>query len=181
LFDLSEGVAEKPNDFSLFVASIQTRCIRHRTAAAGESRQSVKAVLVTLGEGHMGLAEAQELRDELADISKAGKPTFVYADDTTRPPTRSPVVPATSACSAAARFMIPGVRVLHDVLQRRLRQDRRPGGLRSDRRLQRGQGAVHQTPPPAEELRGELNRLTDHLYGQIVEGISVHRKLSWMM
>jgi protease-4 len=176
-FDLSDGIAEKPADFSLFAN--QDADTLHTTIdrlkRAGDDK-NIRAVLIIIGDGHIGLAEAQELRDTLADIGKKKK-VYVYADgyDTVGYTLASG---ATDICMlAGGEIMIPGVgfstmfyKGAFDKL-----------GVEADYvQIGKYKGAKepYTNSEPSEELKGELNRLTDSLYTQIVSGIAEHRKLS---
>jgi protease-4 len=177
LFDLSDGVSEKPADFSLF-ANQQSDTLHstlQRMKRAGDDKD-IRAVLVLLGDGQIGLAEAQEIRDALAEVGKHKK-VYVYADgyDTTGYTLASG---ATDICMlGGGEIMIPGVgfstmfyKGAFDKL-----------GVEADYvQIGKYKGAKepYTNSQPSEELKGELNRLADSLYGQIVSGIAAHRKLS---
>jgi protease IV len=176
-FDLSDGISEKPADFSLF-ANQQSDTLRttiDRLKQAGEDKD-IRAVLVVLGDGQIGLAQAQEIRDTLAEIGKSKK-VYVYADgyDTVGYTLASG---ATDICMlGGGEIMIPGVgfstmfyKGAFDKL-----------GVEADYvQIGKYKGAKepYTNSEPSEELKGELNRLTDNLYAQIVSGIAEHRKLS---
>ena len=176
-FDLSSGVAEKPGGFSIFGGrggdTLQT-LLAHLHQAKDDSE--IKAVLITLGEGRISLADSQEIRDALAAIGKAGKKTFIYADgyDTSGYTLASG---ATDICMlSGGEIMMPGVgfstmfyKGLFDKI-----------GVQADY-VQigdyKGAKEPYTNSAPSEQLKGELTRLTDHLYDQIVAGISQYRKL----
>ena len=86
VFSLNTAFAEKPVDFSLFGTPSPTlRELLERMEKAKDDA-SLKAVLLYVGSGTgLNLAQAQEVRDALGDLRRAGKKTFVYADtyDTT--------------------------------------------------------------------------------------------------
>src|SRR5215211_3918382 len=79
--DLSNPVVEKPAGFSLFGdADVTTlRSIIERLHKARDDKD-IKVALITIGEPSIGLAQAQEIRDALVELKRAGKKTFVYAD-----------------------------------------------------------------------------------------------------
>src|SRR5262249_7076645 len=80
--DLDHQVVEKPSDFSIFGDPDFTtlRSIIDRLRQAKQDKD-VRAVLITIGaESDLSFAQAQEIRDALADLGRAGKKTFVYAD-----------------------------------------------------------------------------------------------------
>jgi protease IV len=178
-FDLNKEVAEKPADFSLFggdPTAITLRTLIERLRHARNDK-NVRAVLITLGETGLNLSQAQEVRDALVEIRKAGKQTFVYADgyDTDSYTVASG---ATNICMLpGGEIMIPGVGIetmylkgLFDKL-----------GVKADY-VQIGEykGADEEftRTEASEEFKGELNKLTDSLYNQIVDGISLNRNLS---
>src|SRR5439155_4849657 len=77
--DLSRPVVEKPADFSLFGDPDFTtlRSITDRLRQAKADKE-IRAVLITLGaDSDITFAQAQEIRDTLAELNKAGKKTFV--------------------------------------------------------------------------------------------------------
>ena len=177
-FDLSGGVIEKPEGLALFGNrggdTLQSLLARLHQA---KDDSSIKAVLINLGDGPISLADAEELRNALAAIGQAGKKTFVYADgyDTA---TYTVATGATDICMmSGGEIMIPGVgfstmfyKGLFDKL-----------GVQADY-VQIGDFKGAKEPytnvAPSEQLKGELRSLTDHLYDQIVAGISQYRKLS---
>jgi protease IV len=177
-FDLSRPVSEKPADFSLFGddGSSTLRSLVERLRMARQD-PDIKAVLITMGaESGVNYSQAQEIRNALAGVVKAGKPCFVYADsyDT---PTYTLATGANHICMLeGGEIMIPGVGMeitfykgLFDKL-----------GVKADY-VQigeyKGADEEYTRTEASEELKGELNKLTDALYGQIVQGISSHRHL----
>ncbi len=177
-FDLSRPIVEKPADFSFFGEDNQTtlRSLIARLRAASADRD-IRAVLLNVGESGLNLAQAQEVRDTLAQIRKAGKKVFVYADgyDTTG---YTIATGATNICMLqGGEIMIPGVGMEATFAKGLLDKI----GVQADY-VQIGEykGADEQftRSQPSEELRGELNKLTDALYEQIVDGISINRNLS---
>ena len=175
-FDLSEAVGERPAEFSLFGDDrLNLRTLVERLHAA-RNDSSVKAILITLGQHGLGLAQAQEVRDALVAVKKAGKPVFVYADsyDTTD------YMIASGASDVAmlegGEIMIPGVGM--EAMFARGLLDK--VGVKADY-VQIGEykGADEQytRTGSSEEMKGEMNRLVGAMYDQIVEGIATHRKL----
>lgn len=177
--DFGRPVAEKPAGFSLFGDddSITLRSALERLHKA-QTDQDVKAVLLTLGaQSQISFSQAQEVRDALAAIVKSGKPCFVYADgyDTTAYTLASG---ANHICMLeGGEIEIPGVGLevtflkgLFDKL-----------GVKADY-VQigeyKGADEEYTRTEASEELRGELNKLTDSLYNEIVDGISSHRHIS---
>jgi len=178
-FNLSRPVDEKPSDFSLFGddGSNTLRSLLDRLNQA-KADQDVKAVLITLGaQSGVTYSQAQEIRAALASIVKSGKPCFVYADgyDT---PTYTMATGANHICMLqGGEIEIPGVGMeitffkgLFDKV-----------GVKADY-VQigeyKGADEEYTRTEASEELKGELTRLTDALYGQIVDGIAHYRHLA---
>jgi protease-4 len=177
LFDLSTPVVEKPSDFSLFGDSgvMTLRNLVDRLHQARDDKD-VHAVLITLGDPGLNLGQAQELRGALAELRHAGKRSFVYADsyDTTGYILASG---ATDICLLqGGDIMIPGVGLeatfykgLFDKV-----------GVKADY-VQigeyKGADEEYTRTGASEELKGEFNKLTDSLYNQIIDGISLERNL----
>src|SRR5688572_21402777 len=174
--DLDKPVSEKPAGFSFFgeetltLQSILGRLRQARTQA------DVRGVLINLGSTSFNLAQAQEIRDALVELRKAKKKTFVYADsfDT------ASYVAATGAENICmlegGEIMIPGVG-LETMFAKGLLDK---VGVKADY-IQIGQykGADEQytRTEPSEQMRWELNKILDSLWGQIVDGISYHRTI----
>jgi len=176
-FDLSQPITERPADFSLFGSGeeLTLHNLLKRLAQAKDDAE-IEAVLVTLGGVEVGLAQAQEIREALGAISRSGKPVYVYADsfDT------STYVLASGAdhlCMLeGGTILMPGIGIetmflkgLFDKL-----------GVQADY-VQIGEFKGAQEPftrtEPTEELKGELNKLSDSLFAQIIDGISDWRKI----
>lgn len=177
-FDLSEPILEKPAEFSFFgeTDGMTLQSILDRMRQARDDK-SIRAVLVTLGQGEFNLAQAQEIRDALVELRRAGKETFVYADsyDTAGYTVASG---ATNICMlGGGEIMIPGVGIETMFAKGLLDKI----GVKADY-VQIGEykGADEQftRTEPSVELHGELTKLIDSLYEQIVDGISLHRNLS---
>ncbi|HEX2974240.1 MAG TPA: signal peptide peptidase SppA [Tepidisphaeraceae bacterium] len=174
--DLDRPVSEAPARFSLFSdSSLTLRSVLERLHRAVEEK-SVRAVLLNIGDTEFNLAQAQELRDALAAFNKAGKRSFVYADSYE---TASYVAAtgATDICMiSGGEIMIPGVS-LETMFAKGLLDK---VGVKADY-IQIGQykGAdeMYTRTEPSQEVRGELNKILDSIYQQIVEGISNHRNL----
>ncbi len=178
-FDLNTSVVEKPADFSLLggnPGAITLQSLLGRLHHARDDKD-VRAVLVTLGDPKTNLAMSQEIRDALLEIKHAKKRVFVYADgyDTD---SYTIATGATDVCLLlGGEIMIPGVGIqtmylkgLFDKL-----------GVQADY-VQVGvyKGADEQftRTEASREFTGELNKLMDGLYDQVVQGISQNRKLS---
>jgi protease-4 len=177
--DLSEPVTEKPAGFSLFGSDSHTtlRQVIERVHKAREDKD-VRGVLITLGaEMQMNLAQAQEVRDALLELRRAGKKTFVYADsyDTIGYTIASG---ATNICVLeGGEIMIPGIGLETMFYKGTLDKV----GVQADY-IQIGEYKGAEEPytrtGPSEELRSELKQLTEALYTQIVDGISLSRNVS---
>ena len=176
-FDLSRPVVEKPADFSLFGGD-EVNTLRSVLDRLDKARQDkdVSAVLLTLGETGINMSQALELRDALAALKAAGKRTFVYADAYD---THSYLVAcgATDVCMLqGGEIMMPGVG-LETMFAKGLLDK---VGVEADyEQIGEYKGAdeeyIHTQPSP--ELRGELDRLVDALYEQVVSTISTSRNL----
>jgi protease-4 len=176
-FDLATAVVEKPADFSLFGDStwMTLRSVIQRIHMARDDKD-VRAVLLTLGQPSLNFAQAQEVRDALAELRRAGKKTFVYADsyDTV---TYTLATGATNVClMEGGEIMIPGVGMETTFYKGLLDKV----GVQADY-VQigeyKGADESYTRTGPSEQLRGELTRLADAMYNQIVEGIAQNRNL----
>src|SRR5688500_1493635 len=175
---INEPVVEKPADFSFFgdPDAPTLRSLLDRLSRAKHDKK-VRAVLITLGgNADLSLSQAQELRDALQEINRAGKKTFVYADayDTPRYTLASS---ATHICLLeGGDLLIPGV-AMEAMFAKGLLDK---VGVKADY-IQIGEykGADEQftRTTASEQLKGEMTSLADSLYSQIVDGISLHRKL----
>lgn len=178
-FDLSQPVIEKPASFSLFGIDNAPvlRDVIQRLHKAREDK-SIRAVLLTLGaEMSMSLAQAEEIREELLALRRAGKNTYIYADsyDTIG---YSLASGATNVClPSGGQILIPGVGI--ETMFYKGTLDKL--GVQADY-VQIGEYKGAEEPytrtASSEELKGEMKKLTDALYSQIVDGISLSRNLS---
>ncbi|HEX8522498.1 MAG TPA: signal peptide peptidase SppA [Tepidisphaeraceae bacterium] len=177
-FDLATRLSEKPSDFSLWggqdTQTLNNLLDRIRQA---QDDKSVRAVLITFGDEAPTFPQAQELRDALLKLNKAGKQTFVYADsyDTAM---YTMATGASHICMLeGGDLMLPGVGLetmfLKDLLDK--------VGVRADS-IQigeyKGADEEYTRSRPSEELRGELTKLTQAMYDEIVDGISLNRNIS---
>jgi protease-4 len=176
-FDLATPVIEKPADFSLFGDPSQStlRSLIERMQMARDDKD-VRGVVLTLGDPSFNFAQAQEVRDALVELRRAGKKTFVYADgyDTVA---YTVATGATDVClMPGGEIMIPGVGMettfykgLFDKI-----------GVQADY-VQIGEYKGAEEPytrtGASEALKGELNKLADSMYQQIVDGIASNRNL----
>jgi protease-4 len=175
---IDEPIVEKPADFSFFgdPDAPTLRSLIDRLNQARHDKQ-IRAVLITLGgEADLSFSQAQEIRDTLQEINRAGKQTFVYADayDTARYTLASS---ATHICLLeGGDLLIPGVGMEAMFAKGLLDKV----GVKADY-IQIGEykGADEQftRTTASEQLKGEMTRLADSLYSQIVDGISLHRNL----
>lgn len=177
-FDLKDPILESPPEFSWFTDSqgVMLHTLLERLQQAKEDKD-VRAILINLTEPQLNLSQAQEVRDALADVRKGGKRIFVYADgyDTVSYTLASG---ASDICLlAGGEVMIPGVGLEAQFLKGLFDKI----GVKADF-VQIGQYKGAEEPytraEPSDELRGELNKLSDALYNQIVTGISTSRKLT---
>ena len=178
-FDLSATVVERPADFSVFsggdAGAIVLRSLVERLHHARDDK-SVRAILMTLNGPGTNLSQSQEIRDALIECRKAGKKTFVYADgyDTDSYTIASG---ATNVCLLpGGEVMIPGVGIqtmylkgLFDKL-----------GVVADYvqiGAYKGADEEYTRTGPSKEFEGEINKLMDGLYAQVVNGIAANRNL----
>jgi protease-4 len=177
-FDLAQPIVEKPADFSLFGTDtgMTLRSLVQRIHMARDDKD-IRGVLITIAQPSLNLAQAQEIRDALGELRKAGKKTFVYAEnyDTIG---YTVATGATDICLLeGGEIMIPGIGMEAAFYKGGLDKL----GVKADY-VQIGEYKGAEEPytrtKPSEELRGELNKLVDSLYNQIVEGISTNRNLS---
>jgi protease-4 len=175
--DLNRKLGEKPAAFSLFGDdSLTLQSVVARLQAVRDDKD-VRAVLITMGDTNFNLAQAQEIRDQLIGLRKAGTRAFVYADayDT------AAYIAATGATDICmmegGELMIPGVGMETMFAKGLLDKV----GVKADY-VQIGQykGADEQYTREfaSDEMKGELNKILDSLYEQIVEGIAYHRNIS---
>jgi protease-4 len=177
-FDLTDEILDRPLSFTLFPKPDDSSLwsLIDRLKRAGDDSE-VKAVLITLRGAQFSLAQAVEVRNVLRQIGRSGKPTFVYADtyDT------SSYVLASGASDicllSGGDIVMPGIGL--QVLFARGLLDKI--GVQADF-VQVGEykGADEALTRTAgsEQLRGELNRLADAMYGQLVQLVADGRGLS---
>jgi protease-4 len=175
-FNLTDPIAEGQASFSLFGDyRLNLRSLLERLEQAKADR-TIKGVLITLGEPGLSLSQAAELRDGLASVVKAGKPVFVHADgyDTTLYTIASG---ASDICLLeGGEIMLPGIGIesmfykgLFDKV-----------GVKADY-VQigeyKGADESYTRLKASDELRGEMTKLTQGLYDEIVAGIATARKI----
>lgn len=179
-FELSGAIAENPSLFSLFGSGGEAQSLRSLVDRIHKARldDEVKAALVTIGADlTVGLAQAQEIRDALIELRGSGKKVFVYADsyDTVS-------YTIASGCSnvcllEAGEVMIPGIGFETMFYKGAMEKV----GLKGDY-IQIGEFKGAEEPytrtAPSDELRGELTRLADALFEQIVGGIATSRNVA---
>jgi protease-4 len=177
-FDLDQPVVERAPAFSLFgdgnVLTIHNLIVRLHQA---RDDKKLRGVLITLGNTGFSFSQAQEIRSALDELRKAGKRTFIYSDayDTA---SYSAATGATDICLlGGGEMMMPGVGI-ETMFYKGLFEK---VGVNADY-VQIGEYKGAEEPytrsAPSDELRGELNKLVDSLYNQIVDGIATHRNLS---
>jgi protease-4 len=178
-FDLSDPVTEKPADFSFFANADTGLTLRVLIDRLEQARQDkgIKAVLITIGDAELNLSQAMELRTELQLLAHDGKRSFVYADEYD---TGSYVAAsgATDICMMdGGEIMIPGVGFETMFAKGLLDKV----GVKADY-VQigeyKGADEEYTRTEASPELTGELNKLADSLYAQIIDAISAGRKLS---
>ena len=175
--DFSSPMAEQPAGASLFGGGgVDLRTVLDRFAQARDDDEC-KAVLLTFFEGGMmNFAQAQEVRTALKELRDAGKRVFVYADSYD---TMSYLVAsaATDVCLMdGGEVFIPGVAVEPMFYRGALDMF----GIKPEY-VQIGEYKGAEEPyvntEPSPELAGEMNKLVDALYGQIVGNISNGRSI----
>jgi protease-4 len=177
--DLSGSITEKPAGFSIFGGN-DTHTLRDLVVRLNKARddKAISAVLITIGaDTQLNLAQAQEIRDALLDLRRLGKKTFVYADsyDTDSYTLASG---ATNIClPEGGEILMPGVGL--ETMFYKGTFDKI--GVAADY-VQIGEYKGAEEPytrtAPSDELKTELTHLTESLFGQIVDGISLSRNLS---
>ncbi|MDB5332617.1 MAG: Signal peptide peptidase SppA [Phycisphaerales bacterium] len=177
-FDFSgRPITEKPAGFSLFGddGSMTLRSVLHRLRQVRDDKD-IKGVLITMGDGGFNFSQAQELRDALLQLKRAGKATYVYADgyDTDSYTVASG---AQHVCILeGGEIMLPGVG-LETTFYKGLFDK---VGVKADY-VQigefKGADEEYTRTDASPELRGELTKLTEGLYAQIVDGIARNRNL----
>jgi protease-4 len=177
-FDLDKPVTEHAPEFSLFgEANVLT--IHNLISRLHEARddKKLRAVMITLGTTDFSFSQAQEIRAALDELRKAGKRTFVYSDgyDTAEYTAASG---ATDICIlGGGEMMMPGVG-LETMFYKGLFDKIGVGADYVQIGEYKGAEEPYTRTAPSDELRGELNKLVDSLYSQIIDGIATHRNLS---
>jgi len=177
-FDISDPITEKPSEFSLFGGErgLPLRNLLDRLRKAQQDKD-IQAVLITLGDTTINLAQAGEIRDQLNELRHANKKVFVYADsyDTVG---YTVATGATDVCLLpGGEIMIPGIGL--ETMFYKGTMDK--VGIQADY-IQIGEFKGAEEPytrtGPSDELRGELTKLTEAIYEQIVDGISLSGSLT---
>ncbi len=177
LIDMDQPLQERAPAFSLFGDnSLTIHSIIDRLHRARDDK-NLRAAVIVFGNTGFSLSQAEEIRAALDEVRKAGKRTFVYCDayDTA---IYTAATGATDICLlSGGEMMMPGVG-LETMFYKGLFDK---VGVNADY-VQIGEYKGAEEPytrtAPSDELRGELNKLVDSLYGQIIDGISSHRNLS---
>jgi protease-4 len=176
-FNLADPVSEKPAGFSLLAGTDSStfREILRRVEKARDDK-NIKAVLFTLGDGVLNLEQSLELRDLLLDLRKQNKRSFVYADTYDM----SSYLVASGASDICMMdggdIEMPGVGLETMFAKGTLDLV----GVQADYiQIGKFKGAdeMFTRTGPSPELSGELNRLVDSIYAELVETISSSRKL----
>lgn len=173
--DIGSDLAEKPAGFALFSeAGTATHYSVLKRLKQARDDKDLAAVLVTVSGDGLATAQAQELRDALAEISATGRPTYVYADRYSTS-TYTLATGATNICILpGGEMLMPGI-ALETMFARGLLDKL---GVKADM-VQIGEykGASEALTRMAasDELKGELDRLVDGLYQQVVTDIVKRR------
>jgi protease-4 len=178
-FDLTSPVVEKPADFSLFAGDEQGITLRELMDRLEKARQDkeVRGILIRLGDSGLNLSQAMELRSELNELRRDGKRTFVYSDSYETADYLA-ACGATDVCMLeGGDIMIPGVGFETMFAKGLLDKV----GVKADY-VQigeyKGADEEYTRTEASEELKGQLNKLADSLYDQIIDTISLSRNLS---
>ncbi len=178
VFDLSTPVVERPSDFSLLGGDPNGTTLRSLVDRLHKAKAdpAVQAVLITLGEPGTNLAQSQEVRDAMLEVRKAGKKVFVYADgyDTD---TYTIATGASDVCILpGGEMMLPGVGLQTMYLKGMFDKL----GVTADY-VQIGAYKGAEEPltrtGPSKEFAGQLDKLVDGLFDQVVDGIATNRNL----
>lgn len=175
--DLDREISESP---ARFVLLADVRLTLHNVIArlnkAREDRE-IRAVLLNIGDTDFNLAQAQELRDAIGDLRREGKRVFVYADSYD---TASYIAASASrdiCLPEGGEMVIPGVGV-HMLFAKGLLD---LIGVKADYvQIGRFKGADEQftRTEPSREMRGEIDKILDGIFKQIVDGIACQRNIS---
>lgn len=177
-FDLSQPILEKSPDLTLFGDAhlITTHSLVERLHRARDDK-GVRAVLITLSANSgFNTSQALEIKDALAELRKAGKRSFVYADayDT---PAYLAASGATDVCLLeGGEIEMLGV----DIEPMFLRGLFDKFGVQADF-IQigefKGADEMYTRTELSEESKGEMNKLADSLYELITTTIAHNRNI----
>jgi protease-4 len=141
--------------------------------AASDSR--IKAVVFEPEDSSVGWAKMQEIRADLEQFRKSGKPLVAYLKS---PGTRDYYM--ATACSKI--YMAPedlldlkGVALGTMYFKNSAGQARRPGGRRARGEIQRLRGHVHPKTTMSPETREVMTSMVDDIYGDLVGTIAKGR------
>jgi protease IV len=176
-FDLDRTISEKPADFD-FMADQQSATLRSVLERLEKARQDtdLKGVLISLNGTGLNLSQALELRDALLAVRQSGKRTFVYADAYDS----DSFILASGASDVCilggGEIEMPGVG-LQTMFAKGLLDKL---GVEADfEQIGEYKGAdeefIH--TQPSAEMSGEMNKLVDGLYGQLIDNVSRNRRL----
>jgi protease-4 len=175
-FNLYDHVGEHQAAFSLFGdGRLNLRSLLERLEKV-RTDPTIKAVLITLGDPGVSLSQAQEVRDALAAVVKSGKPVFIHADgyDTTLYTLASG---ASDICLLeGGELMMPGIGIESMFLKGLFDKV----GVKADY-VQigeyKGADEEYTRTQASDELRGEMKKLTEGLFDEIVAGIAASRHI----
>ncbi len=175
--NLNREFREKPAEFSLFSEEQPIFLDLIKTLQTAKDDEDLKAVLFYIGTGTgLHLSQAQEVADVLNQIQRSGKRTFIYADtyDTTSYIIASA---ATDVCLLeGGEIFVPGIGFETMFFKGTFDKI----GVQADY-VQIGEYKGAEEPftrtEPSTELTGEMNKLVDAFYKQIVSSIASNRNL----
>ncbi|HZZ43722.1 MAG TPA: signal peptide peptidase SppA [Tepidisphaeraceae bacterium] len=175
--DLSHPVQEAPAGFSFFrdTEGDTLHSVLDRLHQARDDRD-VRAILITIGDAGINLAQAQEIRDALLDCRHAGKTTVVYSDSYD---TAGYVVAsgASDICLLeGGEILIPGVGIETMFAKGLLDKV----GVQADY-IQigeyKGADEMYTRNNSSPELKGQLDHLSQSIYDYTLSSIARQRKL----
>jgi protease-4 len=170
-------VREGPSAFSLFGDSGKATLRSYLTRLAAAAKDgNVDAVIITFDEPQLGLAQVTDLRAAVESVRKAGKPVWFFVEQ----PDAAQYMLAISGdqvyLDPGGGVQLVGVNATMIFLKGLLDKI----GAQADL-IQIGQFKGAAEPftrtEPSKELKGEITRLVDGLYDQLVSTIASSRKI----
>jgi protease IV len=176
-FDLDRTISEKPANFD-FMANEQSTTLRSVLERLEKAKQDkdLKGVLISLNGTGLNISQALELRDALQAVRQSGKRTFVYADAYDADSFMLASGASDVCLLGGGEIELPGVG-LETMFAKGLLDKL---GVEADfEQIGEYKGAdeefIHTQPSP--EMRGEMNKLVDSFYAQLIDNISRNRHL----